>query len=548
MMLRSAVLLTCVATLVLSSALAVESSNTLLKKRHQSSLEVRHDSSAQAGNIFREIKYGLEQTGHGIKKWFKKNKCEICEDGAKVIGIGIQALIDAYGEGEAESAAVIAFRATLKKIVKGKVIGKIEAEFCDIKLAKPVAEIVHLFDDSLKTKSLEKCITEICTGTITAVLKSGGQLLLAEFLPVLAAGICECPLPYQSCVDFVEGGKKPPLAVPSHPSPYDQGILDEMKALDKALDIIGKHNDKAKAALLALDEKSHSSNACLIDEFQTKKMAFGPKGKQVWHTWGHKKCISDLDCQGQRKCTKMYSSGPIGECYGYAGPECCPKPFMKNYFNKEAGLSDATVTAPTTLFHRAKSEGAGLPRYPGVKYTYQCSAEEDPNNVGGIIQRTYPCPSCRPRPIKLPTTMTTTPKPGSTPAVCPPGWEQVNKIGADVPGCGLEGCNARYGSQAFSPAACAEHCLKANSLCYGFTWAPLDGDKSHPGRRVCTIYSNIWPVKTWAGVNGEYMQVLCKMGPGVRTTTTTTLKPGTRCKPWDTDCRKKYGMKRRPLN
>ena len=92
---------------------------------------------------------------------------------------------------------------------------------------------------------------------------------------------------------------------------------------------------------------------------------------------------------------------------------------------------------------------------------------------------------------------------------CPKGWKQVGELGADVPGCGLESCSARYGRQANSPESCSDHCKK-NKKCHGFSYAPMDGDKNHKGKSVCTIYKQNRPTTKWKAVDGQYKQIFCK--------------------------------------
>jgi len=95
------------------------------------------------------------------------------------------------------------------------------------------------------------------------------------------------------------------------------------------------------------------------------------------------------------------------------------------------------------------------------------------------------------------------------PAVeCPAGFKQVGDLGADIGGCGLESCGARYGPQSYTPTACSQHC-KANSRCKGFNWAPMNGDRNHAGTAVCTIYTENAPRSKWMGVSGKPMQIFC---------------------------------------
>jgi len=94
----------------------------------------------------------------------------------------------------------------------------------------------------------------------------------------------------------------------------------------------------------------------------------------------------------------------------------------------------------------------------------------------------------------------------TTPAVCPAGWLQIGEAGADIGGCGLQGCGERYGTS--SEADCAASC-DAMENCDGFSYAPMDGDRNHPGVTACTLYNSINPTGLWPSTTGEYTQVFC---------------------------------------
>ena len=94
---------------------------------------------------------------------------------------------------------------------------------------------------------------------------------------------------------------------------------------------------------------------------------------------------------------------------------------------------------------------------------------------------------------------------------CPGGYTQRGGLGADKGGCGLEGCGARYGAQAKNTNKCAEHCNGRHN-CKSFSYAPMNGDKNHQGKKVCTIYSSTDFNQRWYGrENGKlkYMQIAC---------------------------------------
>jgi hypothetical protein len=113
-------------------------------------------------------------------------------------------------------------------------------------------------------------------------------------------------------------------------------------------------------------------------------------------------------------------------------------------------------------------------------------------------------------------------------ASCPSGWEQVGELGADIGGCGITSCQARYESEVSTPAGCAERCAKTEA-CKAFSWAPVDGDKNHKGETVCSMYTGDKPQKLWKGVNGEYQQVFCK--PSEPEVAVTTAAPETTSAP-----------------
>jgi len=92
-------------------------------------------------------------------------------------------------------------------------------------------------------------------------------------------------------------------------------------------------------------------------------------------------------------------------------------------------------------------------------------------------------------------------------AGCPGNWSQVGSTGADIGGCGIDSCNARYSKKNISE--CASWC-KSDNRCKAFTWAPLNGDKNHSGKRVCTRYSSDRATRTWNATDGTRKQTMCK--------------------------------------
>ena len=77
-------------------------------------------------------------------------------------------------------------------------------------------------------------------------------------------------------------------------------------------------------------------------------------------------------------------------------------------------------------------------------------------------------------------------------------------MNADIDGCGLESCGARYQDNYPTIDDCFDGCL-ATIDCESFTWAPLDGDKNHPGTTVCTLYNTAEPEQLWGPE-----QIMCK--------------------------------------
>jgi serine protease 12 (motopsin) len=99
-------------------------------------------------------------------------------------------------------------------------------------------------------------------------------------------------------------------------------------------------------------------------------------------------------------------------------------------------------------------------------------------------------------------------------ATCPAGWEQQGVAGADIGGCGLQSCSERYGLT--SEAACAASC-DANSQCASFSYAPMNGDRNHPGVTACTLYDSATPTGTWTGTQGIATQVMCARADAANT-------------------------------
>eukprot|EP01083_Nonionella_stella_P018923 52644_1 len=82
---------------------------------------------------------------------------------------------------------------------------------------------------------------------------------------------------------------------------------------------------------------------------------------------------------------------------------------------------------------------------------------------------------------------------------------QIGAINADIAGCGIEGCDARYDKA--TVADCNDHC-EATSDCVAYSWAPLNGDRNHRDKIVCTIYDNVNQNQQWTP-----NQILCLSYP-----------------------------------
>eukprot|EP00927_Polykrikos_kofoidii_P004787 TRINITY_DN11892_c0_g2_i1.p1 TRINITY_DN11892_c0_g2~~TRINITY_DN11892_c0_g2_i1.p1 ORF type:complete len:1012 (-),score=104.09 TRINITY_DN11892_c0_g2_i1:65-3100(-) len=86
---------------------------------------------------------------------------------------------------------------------------------------------------------------------------------------------------------------------------------------------------------------------------------------------------------------------------------------------------------------------------------------------------------------------------------CPERTVQIGGKNADVKGCGLEKCDARFDTTTIEE--CREKC-EQNDVCRTFSWAPPGGDKSATGKTVCSLYSQTRPT----GKNGPF-QILCRV-------------------------------------
>ena len=135
-----------------------------------------------------------------------------------------------------------------------------------------------------------------------------------------------------------------------------------------------------------------------------------------------------------------------------------------------------------------------------------------------------PSPAPTPDPTPYPTD-----QPSLSPTetlVCPGGSTQIGAINADIGGCGLESCGARYDIPTIED--CQEKCF-SNDNCLSFSWAPYGGDRNHVNQLVCTIYNGKVPNQVW----GPY-QILCAK-PTSEPTTSPTNEPSPSPTPYPTD-------------
>eukprot|EP01083_Nonionella_stella_P275719 936608_1 len=91
------------------------------------------------------------------------------------------------------------------------------------------------------------------------------------------------------------------------------------------------------------------------------------------------------------------------------------------------------------------------------------------------------------------------------PLECPAGSKQIGVLNSDIAGCGIEGCDKRYQDNYETIEDCLAGC-RSISNCKSFSWAPLNGDKNHPGKTVCTLYDSNKANQIWAP-----QQILCDM-------------------------------------
>jgi len=96
------------------------------------------------------------------------------------------------------------------------------------------------------------------------------------------------------------------------------------------------------------------------------------------------------------------------------------------------------------------------------------------------------------------------------PTTCPQGWEQVGEPGADIGGCGLQGCGERYDID--NAQDCSARCASMDQ-CIGFNYCPVNGDRNHESQTVCTVYNQNQPTSSWSGSAGA-VQIFCRRETG----------------------------------
>ena len=85
--------------------------------------------------------------------------------------------------------------------------------------------------------------------------------------------------------------------------------------------------------------------------------------------------------------------------------------------------------------------------------------------------------------------------------LCPFSSKQLGSLYADIYGCGIEKCDARYGLSTIEQ--CNDKCF-LNKDCKSFSWSPVGGDKVFPDKNVCTLYNNTIFSK------GTNRQIMCQ--------------------------------------
>eukprot|EP01084_Bolivina_argentea_P161915 281799_1 len=100
---------------------------------------------------------------------------------------------------------------------------------------------------------------------------------------------------------------------------------------------------------------------------------------------------------------------------------------------------------------------------------------------------------------------------------CPKHSTQIGVLNADIPGCGLEECSARYQDNYGTIQDCQTGCNN-NANCLSYSWAPLNGDMDHKNKTVCTLYDSDIPTSIWSP-----LQIMCK--PQIFPTTIPTNIP-----------------------
>lgn len=133
-----------------------------------------------------------------VTHWIKEKECDVCEDAGKLLGAVATGFEDAAGVGEAEAGVLATIKAAVTVVKKENKDAKMCAKF-----AKPIADLVHWVDPRVNEDNLGGCLTEICTTMWEAVVDSLGQALLSEVLSNVAALMCHCKVPFESCMKLI---------------------------------------------------------------------------------------------------------------------------------------------------------------------------------------------------------------------------------------------------------------------------------------------------------------------------------------------------------
>ena len=138
---------------------------------------------------------GLVKATQDITSFLKNHACTICTDAGKLIGLAATGLEDIDGGGEAQAAAIAAIEAAVQKFGKATLINEICKD-----VIEPFTAVISLMAPKVNTDNIAGCLQQICNIEATVIISSAGQMLLSQFIGVVAAVACNCPTPYDKCM------------------------------------------------------------------------------------------------------------------------------------------------------------------------------------------------------------------------------------------------------------------------------------------------------------------------------------------------------------